>query len=165
MLAFCKTDQVDRCWHSSHFSPTCVRSLLPRLGCTLLLCSSRRGKREKTATFIVLQDSVFNVDAFFGHKHQFGSSRAAAAPIPTIQRPRSQFSVAFFSLLFLEPFQTSQAWVVSELCMLHNVSKTMVSLPEVRCNYDSKVCWTCNKIRELTSQVLLTTSPQQPTHN
>ena len=42
--------------------------------------------------------------------------------------------------------------------MLHNVSKTMVSLPEVRCNYDSKVCWTCNKIREL-----LTTSPQQ--HN
>ena len=49
--------------------------------------------------------------------------------------------------------------------MLHNVSKTMVSLPEVRCNYDSKVCWTCNKIRELTSQVLLTTSPQQPTHN
>ena len=26
MLAFCKTDQVDRCWHSSHFSSTCVRS-------------------------------------------------------------------------------------------------------------------------------------------
>ena len=58
------------------------------------------GKREKTATFIVLQDSVFNVDAFFGHKHQFGSSRGAAAA--KIQKAKeSIFCGIFFLLLFL----------------------------------------------------------------
>lgn len=57
------------------------------------------GKREKTATFIVLQDSVFNVDAFFGHKHQFGSSRAAAAKIQKAKE--SIFCGIFFLLLFL----------------------------------------------------------------
>ena len=56
------------------------------------------GKREKTATFIVLQDSVFNVDAFFGHKHQFGSSRAAAAKIQKAKE--SIFCGIFFSSSF-----------------------------------------------------------------
>ena len=55
------------------------------------------GKREKTATFIVLQDSVFNVDAFFGHKHQFGSSRAAAAAAKIQKAKESIFCGIFFS--------------------------------------------------------------------
>ena len=64
------------------------------------------GKREKTATFIVLQDSVFNVDAFFGHKHQFGSSRAAAAKIQKAKE--SIFCGIFFFFFFLfGPFQRS----------------------------------------------------------
>ena len=63
------------------------------------------GKREKTATFIVLQDSVFNVDAFFGHK-QFGSSRAAAAKIQKAKE--SIFCGIFFFFFFLfGPFQRS----------------------------------------------------------
>ena len=61
------------------------------------------GKREKTATFIVLQDSVFNVDAFFGHK-QFGSSRAAAAAHTHPNNTKAKESIfcgIFFLLLFL----------------------------------------------------------------
>lgn len=65
------------------------------------------GKREKTATFIVLQDSVFNVDAFFGHKHQFGSSRAAAAKIQKAKESIFCGIFFFFFFFLFGPFQRS----------------------------------------------------------
>ena len=53
--ALCKTDQVDRCWHCSHFSPTCVRSFegksptIDAMGLGAYLESGKRGGRGMPA--------------------------------------------------------------------------------------------------------------------
>ena len=58
VLAFCKTDQVDRCWHSSHFSSTCVRSCF--------VVEKSHGKRTL--------NRLNSRDDLFGHKT--GASKA-----------------------------------------------------------------------------------------
>ena len=60
VLAFCKTDQVDRCWHSSHFSSTCVRSCF-------VVEKVPRGARGEVAIRHRLNSNAA-ADDLFGHK-------------------------------------------------------------------------------------------------